>query len=231
MSGIIKKVDVPKEEVQQNNEPSWYLDEGIPGSGDRPEWLESKFKSVKDLANSYKELEKLKGVSSQAPEDYDWGDYQELFDVQNPHLSDLKNKAKELKLSQEAFKAIVDPFAAYHKSLMPNVDEEIAKLGKDADTKINTVNTWASNHLSDKALETLGRISQTADVFEMMDEIRQLHYQTQSKVPTTVQPTKAEIYRPEDIQNEISANYERYKSDGAYRNELNRKLKQAYGED
>lgn len=239
MSGMIQKVatnNPPTEQKQESQEgqPSpWYWDEGAPGTGDRPEWLEPKYNKVVDQAKAYKEAEKKLGAQGQpAPEDYEWGEYSELFDVQNPHMADLKNKAKELKLSQDAFKALVDPFAAYHKSLMPDTDAEIAKLGEHAQSKINTVNTWASNHLSDKALETLGSISHTAEVFELMDEIRQLHYSTQSKVPTNMQAmSKVDVVTPESVQQKIADNYERYKNDGTYRAKLNAELKQAYGED
>ncbi len=239
MSGIIKKVEVTQqvqeaapETTNESEGSAWYWDEGVPGTGERPEWLKSKYGKVVDQAKAYLDAEKKIGSEpSAAPEDYEWGDYQELFDVENPHLADLKNKAKELRLSQEAFKTILDPFAAYHKSLIPDTDAEIEKLGPNADAKINTVNQWASNHLSDDSLETLGRISQTADVFKLMDEIRQLHYQTQSKVPTNVSVGKAEIISAEQVQNEITENYDRYKSDSNYRRELNQKLKQAHGED
>lgn len=237
MSGIIQKVapsEVVVEPPTDNGklDANWYIDEGVLGAGDRPEWLESKFKTVKDLATSYKELEKRVGGGGTAPEDYDWGDYKELFDVENPHLADLKNKAKELKLSQDAFKALVDPFANYHKSLMPDVDKEIEKLGEYAKMKIDTVNQWASNHLSDNAIETLGKISHTADVFNLMDEIRQLHSQTLSKVPTHVQASaRIETISVEQVQQEIVENYDRYKGDSSYRNQLNAKLKQATGEE
>lgn len=241
MTGIIKKVDVPpteqtegqaQEQTNSSESSQWYLEDGIPGVGERPQWLEAKFKNVKELATSYKELEKFKGVNKSVPEDYDWGDYKELFDVENEHLADLKNKAKELKLSQDEFKNILDPLAAYHKSLMPDVDAEIAKLGDHAQNKINTVNTWASNHLSDKALETLGKISHTADVFQLMDEIRQLHYQTVSKVPTNMQAqSKVDVITPEQVQEKIVNNYDLYQKDSAFRAKMQQELQQALGEE
>ncbi len=234
MSGLIQKVDVPEQTTPETPiAPAWYLDEGIPGAGDRPEWLEPKYNKVSDQAKAYKEAERKLGAQiAPAPEDYILDDYKDLFEIESPHILDLKNKAKELRLSQDAFKSLVDPFANYHKSLMPDKDKEIAKLGPYADMKINTVNTWASNHLSDKSLETLGVISHTADVFNLMDEIRQLHSQTVSKVPTTVQPSgPVSLLSPETVQQEIVDNYSRYQTDAGYRAQLTQKMKMACGEE
>ena len=138
MSGMIKKVDTtqtpnPEATPDPNGVPdkTWYWDEGIPGNGDRPEWLKGKYGKVVDQAKAYLEAEKAMGANGAAvPESYDWGTYSELFDVENPALTEFKNKAKELKLSQEAFNILVDPFAQYHKSLIPDTDAEIAKLGQ-----------------------------------------------------------------------------------------------------
>jgi len=242
MSGLIQKVDVTTAAPEQpngtavensngNTLPAWYWDDEKPGDGERPEWLDAKFKSIKDLAASYKELEKHKGLNVQVPEDYDLNDYAELMDLESPHIANLKNKAKELKLSQDAMKQLVDGFANYQKSLIPNTDEEIEKLGPNAKVRIDTINRWASNHLSEKSLDTLGKISSTAEVFDLMDELRSLHVQTASKVPTGHAPVKAEIESITDIQNEMINDYARYERDPKYRQEITRRLAVATGED
>jgi hypothetical protein len=212
---------------------SWYLDESVEGVGDRPEWLEPKYKTVAEQAKAYKEVERRLGQSQgQAPEEYDFEPYKEVFDVDNPFMVNLKTSAKDLKLSQDAFDKILDPIAKYQQSLIPNPDDEIKKLGDHGPAKIKTVNTWASNHLSEKAMDTLSRISNTAEVVELMDEMRQLHYQTVSRVPTNMQTiTKPTLLSPETIQNEIVNNYQKYQQDPAYRQEMSNKLKQAFGED
>lgn len=214
-------------------ESGWYWDENVPGVGARPEWLKEKYGKVVDQAKAYIDAEKRLGASDTvAPDEYELSDYSESLDLENPHIVDLKNKAKELRLSQEALKNLIDPIVKYQQSLLPNVDEEIKKLGDHAQTRINTVNTWATNHLSEKAVETLGKISHTADVVELIDEIRQLHFQTQSRVPTGNQgQQKIVMVTAESVQNEIVQNYARYQNEPAYRMELQNKLKQALGED
>ena len=240
MSGLIQKVDVPPTEnidtppAESNGklDNSWYWDEGRPGDGERPEWLETKYTKVTDQAKAYKELQKMLGSRNEhVPDDYDLKDFGEILDLENPAIADLKAKAKDLKLSQDHVKTLVDSFANYHKSMLPDTDAEIAKLGEHANTRINTVNTWASNHLSDAALETLGAISNTAAVVELMDEIRQLHLQTASKVPAGHAPIKAEVVTPQMVQAEIVQNYERYKADPQYRREMSVKMARAVGEE
>jgi len=212
---------------------AWYLDESVEGIGARPDWLEGKYKTVTEQAKAYKEVERRLGQSQgQAPEDYEFGDYAELFDGENEHIAALKANAKDIKLSQDAFNKLIDPIAKYQRSMIPDMDAEIAKLGEHANAKINTVNTWAKNRLSDKAFETLGKISNTADVVLLMDEMRQLDYTAQSRVPTNMQVVARPVLQsPEAIQNEIVNNYQKYQADPAYRAEMSGKLKQAFGED
>jgi hypothetical protein len=243
MSGLLHKVDVPPPTqaapeaappaTPESQASTWFWDEGVPGQGERPEWLKGKYGKVVDQAKAYLDAEKRLGAEpTPVPEDYDLTGYADYFDIEAPHMADLKNKAKELRLSEDALKSLVDPFANYYKSLMPDIDKEIEKLGPHADMKINTVNTWASNHLSEKALETLGHISHTAAVVELLDEIRQIHSQTLSRVPTNVNAdSRAVIVTAEQVQQKITDNYERYKIDASYRQQLNLEMRQACGED
>ena len=237
MSGLIQPVaseTVPhgtQTDHAHQHEDAWFLDEGVPGPGSRPEWLDQKFKSVKDVVHSYKELEKRLGSNAGAPETYDPKEYAELF-AETPLLPNLTNKAKELKLSQETFEAVLGEFATYQKSLMPNIDEEMKKLGDNPQRRLDTVNQWATNHLSEKAIETLGKISYTAEVVELMDELRQMHFNTSSKVPTGSQA--AEKFKPlsvSEVEQEMQSNYKRYTDDPNYRAEIQRKFAQAVGEE
>ena len=64
--------------MEINNE--WYLDEGIVGQGNRPEYLEPKYKSVVEQAKAYKEARKALGAMSGAPETYDLSAFDEFID-------------------------------------------------------------------------------------------------------------------------------------------------------
>ena len=243
MSGMIQAAaategsaeNVPRGADQQDHahqhESQWFLDDVTPGTGARPEWLDAKFKSVKDVVQSYKELEKRLGSNHGAPETYDPKEYGEMF-AESPLLPNLTNKAKELKLSQETFEAVLSEFATYQKSLMPNIDEEMKKLGENPQRRLDTVNQWATNNLSPKAIETLGKISYTAEVVELMDELRQMHFNTASRVPTGAQAQeKFKVLTSAEVEAEMHANYPRYQADPSYRAEISRKFAQAIGEE
>ena len=73
----VKEGEVTVDHVHQHQEPSWYLMEGIPGQGDRPDFLEPKYKTMAEQAKAYKELQKALGATNGAPDDYDFGEYKE----------------------------------------------------------------------------------------------------------------------------------------------------------
>ncbi len=50
-------------------EGEYYLTEGIKGTGEVPEWLDTKYKSVADQAKGYAELSKKFGGFKGAPKD------------------------------------------------------------------------------------------------------------------------------------------------------------------
>jgi len=210
-------------------EPSWYWDESTPGQGERPEWLKEKYSKVTDQAKAYIEAEKYIG-QSKAPEAYDLKEFEDYIDLEAEQVANLTAVAKQHKLSQEALNDILNPLKAYHKSLIPDINKEIEKLGPHAKTRIETVNTWATNNLSEKALEAIGNLPETAEVVELLDEIRQLYAQS-SRVPTGNEgTTEHKVLNAEDIQEEIKQNYQRYRTDAKYRRDLQEKLYIALGD-
>lgn len=209
----------------------WYLKEGIPGEGPRPDWLLPKYTTMEAQAQAYPELMKIPRGDSVAPESYQLDSVADVFDPESAYIANLTAKAKGHKLSQNAFGDMIEEFAAYQKALLPNTDEEIKKLGPNAQKRLDTVNTWASNTLTPGAVETLGRIGNTADVIELLDEVRQKMHGLSSRIPIgqNVEPVKLESSA--DIDAEMRANYARYKTDERYRQSLTERRKQALGED
>jgi len=218
------------ESAEPTEKASWYWDENTPGQGDRPDWLKQKYNKVVDQAKGYPELEKMLG-QTKAPESYDLSEYGDHFDLESTYIAELTNAAKESRLSQDILKKVLDPIKKYHDSLVPNMDEEIKKLGEHANSRLNAVNVWASNTLSDKAIKTLGLVSQTAEVFELFDEIRQAHSRS-SRVPSGNEGVQVRgMVTADEVRKEIQDNYARYKTDPKYRAEISGKLKLALGDD
>ncbi len=223
------------EDVQyehQAKSPDWYLREGVPGEGPKPDWLLDKYNgNMEAQAKAYVDLMKVTRTDAVAPESYDLSHVADVFNPEDPRVASLTSKAKAHKVSQEVFSDLVEEFATYQKSLMPNMDEEIKKLGDNPQRRLDTVNTWASNHLSKRSLETIGKVGYTADFVELMDEIRQIHHGMKSQIPLgqNVEPVKLESVA--EIDAEMFSNYAKYKTDAAYRAKLTARRAQAIGEE
>ena len=192
-----------------------------------------KFDSEQALEEGYLNLEKKLGAPrGTAPEEYSWGDYAEKFDMENTPIGELATKARELRLTQDEFLSVVDAVSKYQDSFAVDTDAEIAKLGDKAQARLDTINTWASNHLTEKGLETLGKIGNRAEVIELMDEIRQLQVKTQTRVP--VGDETVATFTPisvATIRQTIKENPDKYLNDSKFREEINKQLRLTIGED
>lgn len=213
------------------SEPSWYLADGIPGTGERPDYLEAKYKTVSEQAKAYKEAQKLLGVQGPAPETYDFSEVQDHINQDNPVIQDFIAFAKQNRLSQDAVSKSLKTWVDYNKSLEPNADEEIAKLGTDGMQKVTTIQNWIKNNLSDTSVKALANLPVKADVIKMLDEMRQLHANMQAKVPAGAN-TSTDAFVPltvAEVENEMRQNFKRYETDPGYRAAISKKFEQAVG--
>ena len=115
------------EEKQPEQTPAWFIDEGIPGAGDRPAWLPEKFKSVSDMAKAHSELEKRFG---QAPDEYDFSKSKHL-DPDYAPFEDVKKLAKEKRVPQEVFDSMLTAIDKFMDEFSTDTAEEIKSLGED----------------------------------------------------------------------------------------------------
>lgn len=232
--GGIKKEAAPAAPAASGVDNSWAWGEGIAGNGDRPEYLSEKYKTVADQAKAYKELEKrLIAGEGKVPDNYDFGNYQEILDTSNQHIQEFVNTAKEARLPQETFNKVLNSLVEYERSQLPNTDAEIAKLGDGAHEKIETVKRWAANNLSQEACDTLGAIGNRADVIKFVDELRQISLHNTSMPGSSDPGSNFVRLTKEDIDKELDvpSNAKRYLEDSNYRREIQNKLKIIYGED
>jgi hypothetical protein len=210
---------------------TWYIREGVPGAGPKPDFLEDKYPTMEHQARAYKDVRKALGAMTGAPEQYDLSEYQDFVDTSNPHMDAFLKFAKDSKLSQDAVKTTVKSFVEYSKSNQPDIQKELERLGPDGQRKIEVVNNWAKSTLSPKSFEALSSVPQTADVVLLMDELRQLQVAGRSQIADPV--LHAESFRPltvEEVRAEMSANRDKYLNDKNYRAEIQRKLQQVLGD-
>lgn len=226
------KTDNVDRAVDHIPDAEWYIVEGVPGVGDRPEWLPPKFKTVKDMANSYTNLEKSFSNTG-APEEYDFGDNREIIDTESPHIKELVAFAKDKRMSQEAFGTFINKFVDYSKSKQPNMDEEIAKIGPDANQKITTIETWAQNTLSQKSCDAISKIAKIApaEMVTFLDEVRQYQRHQATNIPPDNGPSVPfKKVTKEELVVEMGQNQKRWDTDPFYREDWRARMAQAIGE-
>jgi hypothetical protein len=211
-----------------SDEGPWYIDDTTQGSGPRPEFLKTKYKSLSDQAKAYTELEKRLG---DAPDNYDLGVFGETLSSEDPFIQQFITNAKAHRVPQEAFTNLAKTFIEYDKSKRIDTKAELEKLGPTGPKRLDVVNQWAKNTLSPKAFQALDGIPQTAANIELLDELRQ--HMTNNRINTPVTGASTQTFKPmtpQEVSREIQANRDKYVNDAGYREEIRKKLALAHGE-
>lgn len=220
--------NTPPQESLPGESPKWWIDEGVPGIGDRPQWLPEKFKNIKEAVNSGLELEKKLGTPPVS--DYDFGEYAQDFDKNHEAFKELEAFAKEKRVPQEVFTKMLESVAKYGKSFFPEEGAEKAKLGADADRRLEVLNNWAKANLSQGSYEALSANLTTAEAVIAMEEVRaKMIGTTNPNIPNGGEPNSAATESVESLAKELSvpSNFEKYKTDEVYRGDWQRRNKEA----
>jgi hypothetical protein len=158
---------------------------------DRPEWLPEKFKTPEDLVSSYSHLETKLGKSdedlrAQVKEELhqeQWadrpatvGDYTipDSLDEEAAVGDDLLNWWAQFSydhgFGQDKFEAGI---GKYVNALNGGVslEEEHAKLGENADARIEAVKLWSNQFFDDSQYEAVERLGETAQGIEVLEKI------------------------------------------------------------
>jgi hypothetical protein len=158
---------------------------------DRPEWLPEKFKTPEDLVSSYSHLESKLGKSdedlrAQVKEELhqeQWadrpatvGDYTipDSLDEEAAVGDDLLNWWAQFSydhgFGQDKFEAGI---GKYVNALNGGVslEEEHAKLGENADARIEAVKLWSNQFFDDSQYEAVERLGETAQGIEVLEKI------------------------------------------------------------
>lgn len=203
------------------NSPAWHWDDNTPGSGERPSWLQPKFKSVAEAAKSFNELEKLKGA---APAQYDFSKAKDWIEPDYVPFQEMAEFAKSKHVPQEVMDKFLDSVGMYLSEFKTDINEEKAKLGEKASERLQTLNNWAKSNLSEKSFQTLSAGMRTADAIEALEEIRNKMLSGNTLVPNGNSAVSSGGFTLEEYRSELNANYAKFKTDPAYRNEMERKL-------
>lgn len=208
-----------------NSAPAWMIDDSIPGVGPRPEWLPEKYKSMKDAMTSNAALEKKMGLGTVS--EYDFGDFAGVFDKDHASIKELTAFAKENHISQDVFSKFIGSISKYGESLVPNDAAIKAELGADADKRLETLNNWVEANLSGDSAKALTENLNSVATIKAMEEIRSKMLQNNSTIPNGTEGSEGSSETVAELQDEISKNYDKFKTDPVYQKDWRRRLSAA----
>lgn len=210
----------------ESSPPSWHYADGMPGQGDRPDWLSDKFKTVSDQAKSYKELEKKFG---NAPDDYDLSK-SKFIDPDYVPFDELKQLAKERRVPQDVIDKMLETFDKYLGEFATDESEEIKKLGENVPERINILDNWAQANLTKESYEALTTGLRSAEGIIALEELRGKMMSDATQVPNGNDGGSGNtVVSVDDLRKEISnpANLQKYKEDPAYRKDWSARMEAA----
>lgn len=182
---------------------------------ERPEWLPEKFKSAEDLASAYSSLE---GRLGQKEEDFkesfmkqmeeeayanrpaSQGDYQlpDTIDESDAVDNDLLNwwagHAFENGFSQDEFAEGINMYAQALNSGQPDFEEELTKLGDNANARTEAVSLFATKFFPENQLNAIERMCETAEGVMALETIMEA---MQSNSPSNASTPSAGVTEAE----------------------------------
>src|SRR5204863_1260487 len=159
--------------------PAWYIDDGLPGPGIRPNWLPEKYKSVADMAKSNAELERRLGT---APDKYDFAKSKYL-DPNYAPFQDLQSFAKEKRVSQEVMDKVIESVDKFMDEFSTNTTDELRALGDNAKERVQVLDNWAKANLSKDSYDALTNSINSAGSIKALEELRGKFMSSTPQVP------------------------------------------------
>lgn len=214
------------QENSSSNEPKWWLDEGLPGQGDRPSWLPEKYKSAKALADAYKSLEQKLG---QAPDQYDWEAGKDWLDPDYEPFQEMADVARSHHVPQAVMDKMLSAVDKYLKEFQPDYTEERQKLGENAEQRLVNLENWIKANFSESSYKALTDNLKTAESIIALEELRDKMINNNTTIPNGNETNDATRESIEDIENDIANNLEQYKTDSNYRKQIQDRIAKAAG--
>ena len=182
------------QEVSQENTSEVQIPEYIPEKFWDTERNEIK---VEELGASYKALEQKLGMRTedlikQVQEDYEnqrKSSVPESYEVRLPEVPEdveitvdpeqelvksWQQICRDNGLSQEVFDQGVAAFVNNEIAGLPNLQEEMAKLGDNARERIEAADLWSKKYLSTDAYDAIANLASTAEGIKALEEIMSL---------------------------------------------------------
>jgi hypothetical protein len=217
-------------EAKAADASAWYYDENTPGTGERPEWLQSKFKSVADAAKSFNELEKKFGSFKGAPEAYDTTipelpDFK--FEEGDPMLAEFLDLAKKSNASQDFVTKALSHYVNSQNFYAPDPQAELEKIGLNAKAEIAQLSEWAGQRLDKNEYEIFKSMVTTADSFKVLQKLRRSSTSTPEVAIETTRGQTSNALSERQLLEMIAD--ERFNKDPLFRAEVEAKAQKVWG--
>lgn len=184
------------QETPDNNTSSVEIPEYIPTKFWDTDRNEIK---VEELGASYKALESKLGMRtdelskqiredlegerrSGVPESYEIKlpdgipeDIQIDVNPEQPLMQEWQQICKDNGLSQDIFDKGVSAFVNNEISGLPNMQEEMAKLGDNAKTRVEAADLWSRKYLTPQSYDTIANLASTAEGVQAIEELMNLN--------------------------------------------------------
>ncbi len=215
-------------------------DEPEPEAAERPDYIEEQFWNDEDnqvdlekLAKSYKELRvKMSAGKHKAPENgkYNLDEVPEIAD-DDQMLGEFLDIARDEGLSQEQVDKILRVYVDTHAQAQTDMQEERAKLGRNADRIIESMDGWLTNFgksgvLSDNELDAIANAATNANFINAMNKIRKSYQEPD--IPSVEASMEAQPTTMDEIQSLMAD--PRYGVDMHYTNQVEQKVYAMHGE-
>ena len=164
---------------EQQAQPGYFLSEGVPGSGDAPEWFKSdKYKTVADQAKGYANLEKMHGELTTkfgsfagAPEQYQVNAPEGVeLAADDPLLTSAMEWGKNNNLSQDGLDSLLGLYAgieaAKEKASEDYYNEQVAQI-ENFESRAQNINQF----LKANDLEALAGQVNSKEALEQFEKL------------------------------------------------------------
>ena len=84
------------------------------------------------------------------------------------------NEAFENGYSQEEFEAGIGKFAEFMNSMQPDIEAEKAKLGDNAQARLDAVTLWTQNNFTEEEFGAIQNLASTAEGIGVLEKIMEM---------------------------------------------------------
>ena len=158
-------------------EKFWDADKGearLQTFGESYTQLEQKFHSKMDDLRAEVKAESLANRPENAS-DYTLPELEGVeFQEGDPLLSFWREQAHGMGMDNDGFQAGIKSYVEAMQATAPNVDQELAKLGEDGQTRIDAINAWADAKLTEDTKNALNSLATTAEGVVAIEEMMSL---------------------------------------------------------